>query len=125
MLREASGGTPAVTLIATGSEVTLALECATALEAAGTPTRVVSLPCWEVFGDQDPAYRASVLGEGVPRVSLEMGTTLGWERWIGDRGLAIGIDRFGGSAPGGELLEAYGFSAAQVVERVQRHLAAQ
>ncbi|QDU68966.1 transketolase [Engelhardtia mirabilis] len=124
VLRQASAASAAVVLVATGSEVELALDSAAALEAAGHPTRVVSLPCWEVFADQDPAYRAEVLGGGGLRVSIEAGSTLGWERWIGEDGLAIGIDRFGASAPGDELMAEYGLTPPQVVERVERHLAA-
>ncbi len=82
------------------SEVSLALDAAKLLEAGGTKTRVVSMPCWELFERQDQAYRDAVLPPAVKaRVSIEAGATLGWSRWVGDRGVALGIDHFGASAP--------------------------
>ncbi|MEO0652735.1 MAG: transketolase C-terminal domain-containing protein, partial [Planctomycetota bacterium] len=116
---------PDVVLIGTGSEVSLACEVAERLAERGHRARVVSLPCWELFDAQDPEYRREVLGTEVPRVSLEAGATLGWERWIGDAGLAIGIDRFGSSAPGPEVMRHLGLDAEQVTARVERHLASQ
>lgn len=122
VLREPAGEA-AVTLIATGSEVSLALEAADRLEAAGRAARVVSMPSTELFAQQDPQARRAVLGpDDAPRVSLEAASTFGWERWLGSRGLALGIDGFGASAPASVLLEEYGFTADQVAERVARHL---
>lgn len=115
-----------VTLIATGSEVEATLAAAEQLSASGTPARVVSMPSWELFAEQDSAYRNEVLRpDGPPRVSVETGSSFGWERWVGDRGLILGLDRFGASAPGGELAERFGFGADRIVERVRQHLAAQ
>jgi transketolase len=102
---------PDVILIATGSEVSLALDAAKLLEAQGTATRVVSLPSFELFAQQDDAYRESVLPADVrARVSIEAGSTFGWHRWIGDRGVAIGIDHFGTSAPAAAIATAFGFT---------------
>jgi transketolase len=115
-------GTPDVVLIATGSEVTLALGARAALAADGVAARVVSAPCLERFLAQDADYRASVLPAGVPRVSIEAGTTLGWERFVGERGASVGIDRFGASAPAEVLAEKFGFTVPNVVATVRRVL---
>jgi transketolase len=118
VLRE---GTDAV-LVATGSEVSLALAAADLLAAEGRSVRVVSLPCWEAFFAQDEAYRAAVLGEGLPRASLEAGSTFGWERLTGPGGLNLGIDRFGASAPAGRLAEEFGLTPAAVAARLRAWL---
>ena len=94
-------------VIATGSEVCLAVAAAEALDSEGVGVRVVSLPCWGLFGAQDADYRDRVLPAGVPRVAVEAGATLGWERYVGD-GPVVGVDRFGASAPGDELARASG-----------------
>jgi transketolase len=108
---------PDAILIATGSEVHVALEARRSLAAAGVRVRVVSMPSWELFREQDPAYRESVLPAAVrARVSIEAGCTQGWREWIGDRGVAIGIDSFGASAPAEELFRRFGFTADAVVE---------
>jgi transketolase len=111
---------PAIVLVGTGSEVAVALEAAERLAADGVSARVVSMPCWELFEDQDPAYRREVLGEGIPRLAVEAGTTFGWERWVDD---AVGIDRFGASAPGDEALRRLGIEPGHVVERARALLA--
>jgi len=112
---EAAGGVPAIILIATGSELQLAMGAAAALETEGTPARVVSLPCWERFDAQDAAYRESVLPRAVrARVTVEAGVSLGWERYAGDDGAIIGIDHFGASAPGSIILAAFGFTVDRV-----------
>jgi transketolase len=117
VLAEASGGAPQAILIASGSELGLALEARQRLEAAGTPTRVVSLPSWYLFVRQPRAYRDEVLPPRVTRrVSVEAGATFGWERWIGPDGHAIGLDRFGASAPAEVLFEKLGFTVEAVVE---------
>jgi len=106
---------PDVILIATGSEVSLALEAAKLLEGGGTATRVVSMPSFELFAQQDEAYRDSVLPTDVrARVSIEAAATFGWHRWIGDRGIAIGIDRFGLSAPLADIARTLGFTPQNV-----------
>lgn len=121
VLRDATGGKPDVILIGTGSELQLAFAAAEALEAEGTPARVVSLPCWELFEAQDQAYRDSVLPPAVrKRVSVEIGVPLGWERWVGDEGAIVGLDRFGASAPAGTIFEQFGFTAERVTDVARR-----
>ena len=110
---------PQALLIATGSEVAIALAAQEKLLAQGIRTRVVSLPCWEIFATQSPEYQDSVIQRAIKaRVSIEAGTTLGWQRWVGDQGVAIGIDRFGASGPGGTLMKQFGFHADAVVRAV-------
>ena len=110
-------GAPDAIIIATGSEVEIALAAAEKLAAAGTNIRVVSMPCWELFQAQDQAYKDKVLPPQVKaRLAIEAGTTLGWERWVGEREAVIGIDRFGASAPGGVIFEKLGITAEAVVE---------
>jgi transketolase len=117
VLREASGGKPEIILIGTGSELQLAFAAAEAIESEGTPARVVSLPCWELFDAQDQAYRDSVLPPAVrKRVSVEVGASFGWERWVGDEGVIIGLDHFGASAPAGTIFEKLGFTTERVTE---------
>jgi transketolase len=117
ILREASGGADSIQmiLIGTGSELQLAVGAAEALEKDGVPSRVVSLPCWELFERQDAAYRDSVLPPGVrKRVAVEAGVSLGWERWVGNEGAIVGLDHFGASAPAGTIFEKFGFSVDRV-----------
>jgi len=109
-------------LVATGSEVSLAVEAAGILAGQGIDLRVVSLPCWEAFFEQDDAYRASVLGDGLPIASVEAGTTFGWGRIVGNDGLALGIDHFGASAPAEVLAEKFGFAPDQVAARITEWL---
>jgi len=117
VLREASGGTPELILIGTGSELHLCFQAAENLEADGVPTRVVSLPCWERFEAQDEDYRDSVLPPSVrKRVTVESGISLGWERYAGDEGAIIGIDHFGASAPADTIFKAFGLTEARVTE---------
>jgi transketolase len=124
VLADAAGGAPQVILIATGSEVSLALEAQRRLEGERIAARVVSMPCWEAFAEQEPSYRDSVLPPAVrARVSIEAGSSFGWERWIGDRGVAVAIDRFGASAPGERVLAEYGFTPERVVEAAKQALA--
>jgi transketolase len=112
---EAGGQMPDLVMIATGSELQLAMGAAGALEAEGIATRVVSLPCWEAFDAQDPAYREAVLPAAVRRrVGVEMGVSLGWERWTGDEGAIIALDHFGASAPAATILEHFGFTVERV-----------
>ncbi len=117
VLREAVGGAPALILIGTGSELQLCTTAAAVIEAEGIPTRVVSLPCWELFAAQDAAYRDLVLPPAVrKRVTVEAGVPMGWERWAGDEGAIIGIDHFGASAPAATIFEEFGFTADRVAE---------
>jgi len=111
-----------VVLVATGSEVSLALEAADLLAADGIDARVVSLPCWEAFFDQDIEYRTTVLGTGIRRVSIEAASTFGWERIVGD-GLTIGLDHFGASAPAEVLADQFGLTGGAVAARVADWLA--
>ena len=106
-------------LVATGSEVWVALEAAESLVDDGISLRVVSLPCWEAFLEEDAGYRSSVLGEGLPRASLEAGATFGWERIVGPDGLMIGIDHFGESAPWERIAEEWGFTPKAVARKVK------
>ena len=110
-------GTPDVILMATGSEVSIALDAARMLLDHGIAARVVSMPSWELFEKQSQEYRDRVLPpELARRVSVEAGSTLGWERYVGMNGRTIGIDHFGKSAPGGELFRRFGITAESVVE---------
>jgi transketolase len=112
VLREADGPR-AVTLLATGSEVEIAVKAAELLAAEGVAAAVVSMPCWERFEAQDEAYRATVLG-AAPRVAVEAAARLGWDRWIGERGAFIGMTGFGASAPAPRLYEHFGITAEAV-----------
>jgi transketolase len=115
------GSEPDVILIATGSELQLAIAAAEALDGDGIAARVVSLPCWERFEAQDQAYRDSVLPPAVrKRVSVEIGVSMGWERWVGDEGAIIGLDHFGASAPAGTIFERFGFTADRVADVARR-----
>ena len=111
-------------LIATGSEVEIALQVAANLEGEGIGADVVSMPCTEVFDLQPDAYREDILPDvsnrEILRVSIEAGTTFGWERYTGLHGLRIGIDRFGASAPATDLYEHFGLTAPKITERVRR-----
>ena len=114
---------PRAILIATGSEVSLALAAREELAGEGIETRIVSMPSWELFEAQDEAYRRAVLPPSVKaRVSIEAGVTLGWERFIGEAGISIGVDRFGRSAPNSVVMEKFGFTAAHVIEAVREVL---
>ena len=113
-LWQSGDGEPDVILLATGSEVHVALDAARSLDANA---RVVSMPCWELFEEQTQEYRDEVLPPGVrARVSVEAGVSLGWERWVGDQGTSVSIERFGASAPGTTVLEKLGMTAENVAE---------
>ena len=118
-----SASTPDVILIGTGSETQLALTAAVQLDAEGIAARAVSMPSWELFATQPCQYRDSVLPPTVDaRVSVEAGTTIGWERYTTSDGIQIGIDEFGASAPGGEVMAHYGFTAAHVLAKARELL---
>jgi transketolase len=113
-------GRPDLILLATGSEVALALEAAHALSDEGLVVRVVSMPCWELFAAQPAEYRDEVLLPEVDgRLSVEAGIALGWERWVGDRGDSISVEHFGASAPGAVVLKEFGYSVDNVVMRAR------
>jgi transketolase len=110
-------------LIATGSEVAVAIDAQEILAAEGIGANVVSMPSWELFERQSTAYREEVLPPTVPvRVAIEAGVTLGWSRYVGDRGTVIGLDRFGASAPYQILMEKFGFTGPHVSAEVKRLL---
>jgi transketolase len=125
VLAEAADGedrkaTPSLILLATGSEVSLALEARERLQQDGTPTRVVSMPCWELFEEQSKEYRDEVLPPAVTaRLSIEAGARLGWDRYVGSQGDCVCIDRFGASAPGDVALKELGFNVENVVARAR------
>jgi transketolase len=123
VIREARGPVQLI-LIATGSEVQLVLQAQNELQELGVGTRVVSMPCQEWFDAQDDEYKNSILLTDVPaRVSVEAGLTLGWSRYVGPTGASIGLDHYGESAPGGRLMEKYGFTGRHVVEVAREVLA--
>lgn len=113
---------PKVVLMATGSEVELAMKSAQALAEEGIAARVVSMPCTDVFDRQDKAYKASVLPAGVPRVAIEAGVTAFWHKYVGLEGAVVGIDTFGESAPAGVLFKYFGFTVENVVARAKEVL---
>jgi transketolase len=110
-----------VTLIATGSEVSIAVEAREALEAQGIGTAVVSLPCWKLFEEQPESYRREVLGDGL-RIGIEAAAGFGWERYLGSDGVFIGMTGFGASAPAGELYKHFGITAGAIIAAVKAKL---
>ncbi|HXO21262.1 MAG TPA: transketolase [Thermoanaerobaculia bacterium] len=120
VLADASGEAPQLILLATGSELSLALAAREKLEAEGIATRVVSMPCWELFEKQPQAVRDGVLPPEIKeRLSIEAGVSFGWKRWVGDAGDSIAVDRFGASAPGEIVLKELGFNVDNVVARAK------
>jgi transketolase len=119
------GGTPDVILLATGSEVHLALAAREELQADGLSVRVVSMPCWELFDRQSQAYRDEVLPPSVrARVAVEQASTLGWDRYVGDDGAVVGMHTFGASAPLKQLLVKFGFTPDRIAQVARDRLAA-
>jgi transketolase len=124
VLADAGGGKPDIILMASGSEVSLCVEAWQQLKAEGVKARVVSMPSWELFEHQSQEYKDSVLPPGVTaRVSVEQASTMGWDRYLGPRGKAIGMKTFGASAPLKELQKKFGFTAANVVAAAKEQLA--
>ena len=119
VLREAPGGVRDVTLIATGSEVTIAMEAADKLEADGVKAAVVSAPCLDIFAAQDADYQAGVLGDA-PRVAVEAAIGFGWERWTGDKGAFVGMTGFGASGPYKALYEHFGITPDNVANTAKK-----
>ena len=112
--------TPKLILLSTGSEVSLCLEAREALQKEGTPTRVVSMPCWDLFEEQDADYRESVIPSSVKaRLGVEAAASLGWHRWVGDSGDVLCLDKFGASAPGPAALKELGFNVDNVCARAR------
>jgi transketolase len=125
VLADADGGNPDVILMATGSEVGLALDAREELAADGIKARVVSMPCWELFDRQPRAYRDSVIPPEVQaRVAIEEASTLGWDRYVGDGGAVVGMHTFGASAPLKELVKKFGFTPDAVTEIARERVAA-
>ncbi len=117
MLADLGEGRPEIILMATGSEVSLIVKAGERLAAEGTAVRLVSFPSWELFEDQDEAYRNEVLPPDIkPRLAVEAGISQGWHRWTGDGGRILALDRFGASAPGKIVFENLGLTADHVVE---------
>jgi transketolase len=119
VLQEAHGDAQVV-LVGTGSEVQLCVAAREALQGEGIPTRVVSLPCWEVFAKQDDDYRASVLPAGVPKLSVEAGVAMGWCKWVD---ACVSLEHFGASAPAEILFKQFGFTAENVVSHAKELIA--
>jgi transketolase len=120
VLSDSPGGSPQVVLMSSGSEVALILEAQQKLEAEGIRARVVSMPSHELFAAQSDQYRESVLPKGVKRLSIEASQPMSWQRWVGDSGVALGLHRFGASAPYKELYEHLGLTVAKVVETAKQ-----
>jgi transketolase len=115
ILSEAGGGDPDLILIATGSEVSLAVDAKKILEGKGVRVRVVSMPCWELFDAQPQSYKDEVLPPSISaRMSIEASATLGWSKYVGDHGFAFGIDHFGASAPAADIARSFGFTPENV-----------
>jgi transketolase len=126
VLKEASGGAPRALLISTGSEVHVTLDAAARLEAEGTPTRVVSLPSWELFARQDAAYRDAILPPSVTvRVAVEAAAGFGWERYVGLSGRVVSMTRFGASAPYEILMKKFGFTAENIAAHAREQFQAE
>jgi transketolase len=123
VLADAAGGKPEVLLLGTGSEVSLCVEAFEQLSKQGIRARVVSMPSWDIFERQDKAYRDSVIPSDVKaRVSVEMATTFGWDRYIGPSGVSIGMHGFGASAPIKALQKHFGFTVENVVAAAKQQI---
>jgi len=122
VLAEAKGGARKVTLLATGSEVSIAMAARETLQEEGVPTAVVSMPCWELFDEQDEGYRKQVLGSATVRVAVEAAVRMGWDKYVRNHGGFVGMDGFGASAPAGQLFEHFGITADNVVAEVKARL---
>jgi transketolase len=122
LIAEPTGGARRVTLFATGSEVSLALQARRMLQEQGVPTAVVSVPCWELFERQDARYRADILGRGTVRVAVEAAVRLGWERFVGEDGAFVGMSSFGASGAEADLFRHFGITPQAVVAEVRKRL---
>jgi transketolase len=118
ILAESESGKPDILLLATGSEVHLALSARESLKKNGIGARVISMPSWEIFDEQSMEYKNEVLPLDIPKISIEAGVTLGWSKYIGSNGKAIGVNRFGASAPGETVLDKLGFNVNNVMNQV-------
>jgi transketolase len=122
VLAEAEAGARRATILATGSEVGLAMKARAALQKEGVPTAIVSMPSWELFEQQDRSYREQVLGRGTVRVGVEAAVRLGWDRYLGEEGGFVGMSGFGASGPEQELFEHFGITPEAVVAEVRKRL---
>lgn len=121
ILSDLGTGKPDLILMASGSEVGLIVEAGEILAKEGYRVRMVSFPSWELFREQDADYRRSVLPENIPaRIAVEAGTTLGWCKWVGDKGIIIGLDRYGASAPYKDIYKNLGITTERIVEEAHR-----
>jgi transketolase len=120
VLADSPGGAPQVVLMSSGSEVALILDAQQRLEVEGIRTRVVSMPSHELFAAQSDEYRDSILPVGIKRISIEASQPMSWQRWVGCDGVALGLNRFGASAPYKEIYEHLGITAAKVVETAKK-----
>jgi len=121
VLADAGGGLPRIILIGTGSEVSLCIAAHEQLSDEGIRARVVSMPSWELFEQQDRDYRDSVLPPAVTaRISVEQASTLGWAKYVGPHGIGIGLETFGASAPLNDLQKKFGFTVEHVLEQARR-----
>jgi transketolase len=121
--KQGKAASPKLILIATGSEVGLAMQAHEQLNAQNVPTRVVSMPCWEFFDEQTPKYKESVLPKNVPaRMAIEAGVSLGWEKYIGLEGDTVTVDKFGTSAPADDVFKEYGFTVENIVKKAKKLL---
>lgn len=111
-----ANGEPQLVILATGSEVEIAMAAQETLKEQGIAARVVSLPCWELFAEQDDSYISETLGGDLPKVAVEAGMRFGWDQWIGPKGKFVGMTGFGGSAPAGDLFKHFGITSDAVVE---------
>jgi len=119
IIRKEKGDIPDFTLIATGSELSLALDVAIELEKLGKDVRVISMPCWELFEHQDQEYKSSIFGGNLgKRVSIEAGVELGWHKYVGSDGITISVETFGASAPQRDLAKEFGFTVESILERI-------
>lgn len=116
------GGPRRATILATGSEVGIALKAHTLLQAEGVPTAVVSMPCWELFEEQNEAYRREILGPGTARVAVEAAVRQGWDRYIGEDGGFVGMSGYGASGPEDQLFAHFGITPERVVEEIRKRL---
>ena len=115
--------TPDVIIVSTGSEISLVLKTLPELEKAGIKARIISMPSFHIFDEQEESYRDSIFPHGVPKVAVEAGATMGWWKYVGRDGSIVGLDHFGGSAPGPEVLEHFGFTPENIVKAAQAAIA--
>ncbi|HEV2462660.1 MAG TPA: transketolase [Acidobacteriaceae bacterium] len=116
---EQGGSSPDLLIVATGAELWPALDAASELKKGGIETRVVSMPSWKLFEEQDESYKASIFPDNLPKLAVEAGASLGWWKYVGRHGDVIGVDRFGASAPGKKVLDELGFTAGNIAKRAK------